>query len=363
MKPLNSTLLLDGSRNGFWRHVPLFWRLQLMGWTVFAILVFPVNMVLSGTVAAAFCSVIVRNGFSFALTLGMRAIYAKVYHKLKKPGWIAATIFIASMTAGLLQLPFHYVLGDLFPFEEKTIFDQSIYLAIFYYRTGLFTCWSLMYFGIRQMREVIEDELRLALIKSEKRGAELQMLRAQMNPHFLFNALNAILAAIDKPREQLKALVRALADYLRYSLETRNEERVQLGQEYDAILSYMAVEKARFREKLEIECIIDPDARKLLVPGIIIQPLVENAIKYGRKSSPHPLKVRVNISTFDSDCVQIEVSNTGKWIEPNPSNTLGGVGLENLKSRLNLLYPNSHSFRISSENGWVTVQIQILATP
>ena len=91
--------------------------------------------------------------------------------------------------------------------------------------------------------------------------------------------------------------------------------------------------------------------------------IFQTALKYGRKSSPHPLKVRINISTFDSDCVQIEVSNTGKWIEPNPSNTLGGVGLENLKSRLNLLYPNSHSFRISSENGRVTVQIQIFATP
>jgi two-component system, LytTR family, sensor kinase len=190
----------------------------------------------------------------------------------------------------------------------------------------------------------------------------LQMLRAQMNPHFLFNALNTVLAAIGKSQDELKALVRALAEYLRYSLETRADGRVLVGQEFDAITSYLAVEKARFREKLEVECHIIPGARYLLVPGIIIQPLVENAIKHGRKTSPHPLRIRLSVSNLDSNGVQIEVSNTGKWVEPDPANTLGGVGLKNLKERLKLLYPDCHSFRITNENGWVTVQIQIPTT-
>lgn len=182
-----------------------------------------------------------------------------------------------------------------------------------------------------------------------------------MNPHFLHNALNTILSGIGKSNEPLRALVRSLSRYLRFSLETRHDDRVPLGREYDAIAGYLAVEKARFREKLEVVCRIDEEARNALVPGILIQPLVENAMKYGRRTSPRPLHVRVVVSSLPFDEVQIEVANTGKWIEPNPAKTSGGVGLGNLQRRLQLLYPGSRSFRVSHKDGWVTVQIRIPA--
>lgn len=203
------------------------------------------KFIVSGSVFAALGSFLVRDGFSFVLTLGMRTIYDRFYRTNKKPGAIACIISVVSVTAGLLQLPVFYLVGDIFPFEEEILFRKSVGLGIFDYRTGLFVCWSLLYFGIRQTREGIERDLRLALTESENRNAQLQMLRAQMNPHFLFNALNTVLAATDRPRAQLKALVRALAEYLRYSLE-----RVLIGQEFDAIASYVVVEKARFQEKL-----------------------------------------------------------------------------------------------------------------
>jgi len=337
----------------------LFWKCQILGWAVFVVLTFPIKLIVSDSFVAVLGSIAVRDGFSFVLTLGIRAIYRRLYHSSNKAGRIAFTIAVVSVAAASLQLPVFYLLSDLFPFEEKTLFGDSAVLGIFYYRSGLFACWSLLYFGIRQMRDGMERDLKLALIESEKRNAQLQMLRAQMNPHFLFNALNTIQAEIRKQGPQLQSLVQSLADYLRYSLETRNEERVPLGREYDAVVSYLDVEKARFREKLEIECSIEADARKALVPGIVIQPLVENAIKYGRKTSPRPLRVRVMISQHGSNGVWIEVSNTGKWIEPDPANSVGGVGLKNLKDRLILFYPESHSLKTSSANGWVSVQIQI----
>jgi len=110
---------------------------------------------------------------------------------------------------------------------------------------------------------------------------------------------------------------------------------------------------------LEVECRIDTAARLALVPGIMIQPLVENALKYGKKTSPRPLRIRVVVSSLPSGGVKIEVSNTGTRVEPNHSEPVGGVGLENLKSRLKLIYPDSHDLRISEADGWVTVTIQI----
>jgi len=348
---------------GIWSRIPLFWRCQFCGWGAFFALTFPVKLHLSGSISASLGSFLVRDGFSFSLTLLLRKIYDRVYERHRNPAWIVGTIVLCSATGALLQIPVYFLVGRIFPFEERTIFGQSALVGIFYYRLGLFVCWSLLYFGIRQMLDGIKRDLRLLLIESEKRGAELQLLRAQMNPHFLFNALNTIQSGICRKDSQLAGLVQSFSQYLRYSLENRDNDRVPLGNEFDAVASYLAVEKARFQEKLEIECSIDPDARNALVPGIIIQPLVENAIKYGRKTSPRPLKIRVIISSLDYVRVQIEVSNTGKWIDPNPANTLGGIGLENLKKRLKLLYPDSHSIQISSENGWVTVRIQMPTTP
>lgn len=363
---MDSTRFLDcflEAVRRIWSRIPLFWRFQICGWGAFFALTFPVKLHLSGSISASLGSFLVRDGFSFLLTLLLRKIYDRVYERHRHPAWIVGAIVLSSATGALLQIPVYFLVGRIFPFEERTIFGHSALVGIFYYRLGLFACWSLLYFGVRQMLDGIKRDLRLLSIESEKRGAELQLLRAQMNPHFLFNALNTIQSGICRQDSRLAELVRSFSLYLRYSLENRDNDRVPLGNEFDAIASYLAVEKARFLEKLDIECQIDPVARDALVPGIMIQPLVENAIKYGRKTSPRPLKIRVIISNLDSGGVQIEVSNTGKWIEPNPVNTLGGVGLENLNARLNLLYPDTHGFRISSENGWVTVRIWIPKTP
>lgn len=332
------------------------------GWLAFTVFSFPLKWVVLESVPGSVLVSLYRDGLGFILTSGMREIYRRVYRWKPRPLTVALVVAMVSLVGGGILTLFSLAFHDLFDFEEEKVFTHSVIFAVFYFRTGLCAGWSLLYFGIKLMRDSMSHDLRLALAESSRQKAELHLLRTQMNPHFLYNALNTILAEVGKPGQHLKALVRSLAEYLRYSLETRNDERVPLGQEYDAIVSYLAVEKARFQEKLEVECGIDPDARNALVPGIMIQPLVENAIKYGRKTSPRPLKIRANLSNLDSIGVQIEVSNTGKWIEPDPSDTLGGLGLENLKRRLKLLYPDSHSLRISSQNGWVTVQIQISVT-
>lgn len=252
----------------------------------FLVLTLPIKLILSDTLLGMVGSIVVRDGFSFVLALAMRAIYERIYRDHKQPAWIIGSVVVASLTAALLQLPVFYLLGDIFPFEEKTLFSQSVALGIFYYRTGLFMCWSLLYFGIKFFRDSIQRDLSLSRAKVARQRAELQMLRAQMNPHFLFNALATIRAGLARPGPPLKDVVQALADYLRYSLEHRTEDFVPLGKEFDAVAAYLAVEKARFREEMEMACRIDKSARTASCPGILLQPLVENAIKYGRQTSP-----------------------------------------------------------------------------
>jgi two-component system LytT family sensor kinase len=183
------------------------------------------------------------------------------------------------------------------------------------------------------------------------------MLRAQVNPHFLFNALNTIRARAEGLGEELTDIVHSLADYFRYSLEHGDRDLVPLGKEFEALVCYLKVEKARFRDRLEVDCQIEDAARGVAVPGIILQPLVENAIKHGRQTSGIPLKVSVRLLCLDGEKVRIEVSNTGSWIESNLARQPGGIGLENLRRRLDLLCPGDHNLEITNEDGWVKVQV------
>lgn len=343
--------------------MPVFWRFQLGGWLAFTVFSFPLKWVILESVPGSVLVSLYRDGLGFILTLGMRQIYRRVYHRKMRPLAVAGIVSAVSLAGGTVLTLFSLIFHHMFDFEEEKIFATSVIFAIFYFRTGLCAGWSLLYFAIKLMRDEMKRELQLARAESKQHSAEMRLLRAQMNPHFLYNALNAIIAEIGKQEQHLKALVRSLAEYLRYSLENRNNDRVPLGQEFDALRGYLAVEKARFREKLEVECEIDQTARSDLVPGILIQPLVENAVKYGRKTSPELLRVRLIVSRPAPNRVRVEVSNTGYWIEEKNPRTTGGVGLENLRQRLALLYPGTHDLWIFEENGWVVVRVEIPISP
>lgn len=342
-----------------WNHIPLFWRFQLSGWIAFCIVSFPLKWIVLEDIPGSLLVSLYRDGLSFVLTVGMREIYRRFYRRNLKIGWLALLVTAVSLAGGAILTLFSLAFHDALDFEEAKIFNGQVVFAIFYFRTGLCAGWSLLYFGIKLIRESAQHDLRLSKAESERQRAELQMLRSQMNPHFLFNALTTIRAGMGRSETQLKEAVQGLADYLRYSLENRDHDKVTLGAEVDAIEGYLAVEKARFRADLEVELDIDPEARAAFVPGVILQPLVENAIRYGRKTSPPPLKVRVTVSRPSGQRVCVEVANSGHWINAGNKRGPGGVGLENLRRRLALLYPADHMLETVSEDGWVKVRLNM----
>lgn len=294
----------------------------------------------------------------------MRWIYDRVYPDHKEPVWIIGAIATVSLVAGLLQLPAFYLVGDIFPFEERTIFGREVALGVFYFRVGLFTGWSLCYIGFLILIEGRERDRRLAWIESERQTAEIRMLRALMNPHFLFNALNAIRSGVESFSPRLGKMVQSLSNYLCFSLDHGSDDFVPLGEEYDAMLDYLAVEKGRFQENLICECHIEDAARSVSVPGITLQPLVENAVKYAQFTADFPIRLRVTVTRPDPAMVQMIVSNAGEWMEEGagPSQKASHIGLTNIRRRLALLYPNNHRVEVDHGNGWVTITVQIPAS-
>jgi len=295
----------------------------------------------------------------FLMTFALHEVYRRISFRRVRIAWILAIIIALSVAGGIFQTFLSQTIGHISPFDRARLSDDTITIVVYYYRIALLFSWSLIYFVLRLVYEGRDTDLRLIYAVAAHRETEVQLLRVQMNPHFLFNALNAIGTLAGKSGTKLRKLVRSLSDYLRFSLDHGADALVPLGTEYDAMRDYLAIEKSRFSDDLEIECHIDEAARPVAVPGIILQPLVENAIKYGRETSEPPLRVRVKISRPDTSAVQIDVRNTGYWTDPVQREKSSHLGLNNLRRRLELLYADRHRLEIKNDSGWVAVNIHI----
>jgi two-component system, LytTR family, sensor kinase len=242
---------------------------------------------------------------------------------------------------------------------SRSLIPLNITNRIIYYST-LIILWSGMYFVI-----VFWQRWRIQIEKTEKAGllaqsAQLQMLRYQINPHFLFNSFSSLRALIRTNPNRAEEMISKLSDFFRYSLATRNEKSVSLFEEINAIQYYLDIEKIRFGPKLEYTVTIDPLAEEYPVPGFILHPIIENAIKYGMKTSPMPLRIDLRAEVQD-DRLAIRLSNTGSWIAQSDalSNTGTGTGLSNVRKRLDTMYPDHHWFEIKPDDHFVQVFIEI----
>ncbi len=330
-----------------------FWRLQLVGWTLFAVATFPFKLYAYETVGAALVITATREPLSFVLSSLLRLLYRR--HHLAQ-AQLVVLILAASFVAGVLDT----LLGGKIAAALGVGEEPLLTFGVFIFRGTLYISWSLLYFWFRAQRTAHERELNLAHAETTRREAELQLLRTQVNPHFLFNALNTVLATLEPGQTRPTRVVEGLAAYLRYSLQHRHDSLVPLRAEFDATVAYLAVEQERFRGELAVEATLDPAAHDLPVPGVLLQPLVENAVKYSRQTSEPPHRVRLHVACAGRDDILLEVSNTGNWVAPSATPGPHGTGLENLRRRLALLYPDRHELATSAADGWVTVRVRII---
>ncbi|GAT31899.1 histidine kinase [Terrimicrobium sacchariphilum] len=316
-----------------WRE-KLFWRLQICGWSVAAVL--STFFVALGPfhIEHALLLALTRNVFGFTATLGMRCVF-RALRRRSSSVWIWALVVLplsalASFFDGLMMLFVARQLGVDF----ASVSLGRLVAASTFMRWVLYLLWSILYFGINYWIEVQHEQLRIARRDAENRTNELRLLRAQVNPHFLFNALTSI-QAVAGDRQRAEPLIQAFGDYLRFSLEGRRD-MLPLGVELEALENYLQVEKVRFDSRLEYVIDASPAARKVSVPIALVQPLVENAMKFAQKSGIWPLRVAIRAS-LEGDRLHVTVANTGYWVEFDESSSTG-IGLDNLRRRLNLLF-------------------------
>ncbi len=210
---------------------------------------------------------------------------------------------------------------------------------------------------LAHLRQLEFDEKVAAQLSEEK--ARLEVLRYQLNPHFLYNSLNSIYGLLFENARGAGEMVLRLSEFCRATLTGAKDELPTLGAEIDALRSYLDVEKVRWGEKLQIEFAVAPEVAEERLPPFLLLPLVENAIKYGTRTSRGPLRLAIRAQP-EGDALHIEIANTGEWLAPNPARSDStGIGLENLRQRLRRYYPDAHTFTTEAKDGWVVARIKL----
>lgn len=339
--------------------LPSFWTIQLAGWIVYFVVIYVTFLTIAQP--ENFLSLLFFKGFralvGFCLTsFVLRSIY-KFFENRLSIGWTIllvlfnAVIFGVAWTATEYCYHFltnpHFILANALARGPRIALDYAMTL----------TAWSSLYLGVKNwilwQRESENALQSLALAQK----AQLEMLRYQLNPHFLFNALNSIRASIDEDAVRAKQMITQLSEFLRYSLLAESKKKISLSEELEAVRNYLAIEQIRFEDKLVVEFDIEKVAEDFQIPNFLLNPLVENAVKHGLQTSPKPLEIKISAKVVNKGLV-LEVINSG-MLNKNSDRNGNGIGLKNVRERLNTLFGDNAKFELDQNGSFVKARIEI----
>jgi LytS/YehU family sensor histidine kinase len=319
----------------------LFWTLHIGGWLGYALTQY-VGAFIYEKVGNYLLIVALAAVSGFLLSLELRYIYRRLW--TRSPRVIIVGVLLCCYVFALL---WRVVINGSWMVLTDDMEIRSI-LEIFGATMSsmyLFLSWSAIYFGVKyyeSLQEQREATLRAGALAQE---AQLKMLRYQLNPHFLFNTLNAISTLIlDNQNHTANQTVMRLSEFLRYTLDQDPMKKVTLRQEIEAMNLYLTTEKLRFGDRLQLEYSVEDAALDALVPSLLLQPLIENAVKYAVSPSEKGGAIRIEGRTRGS-MLELAVADDGPGLNAKAIPGSGrGVGLRNTRERLAVLYEGRHRF-------------------
>jgi len=335
-----------------------FWSLQIIAWAIYGVMIYItfLTVVPASGMFRLLQVKFTRTIVGFLLTCLLYPIYKRLIHGYSFR-FIALAVLSCCVLFGLI-----WPIGEsagLFLLNPK-VFGFDISMAGYPKQALDYTMtllgWSAFYFGIKYWKAWQIERERTLEAQSLAHQAQLEMLRYQLNPHFLFNALNSIRASIDEDSLRAKRMITEFSEFLRYSLLNGNSSSIPLREEIEALRNYLAIEKIRFEDKLDVAFDVEASAEEYRLPGFLIHPLVENAIKHGIGKQVSGGVVKV-ISDFRNNYHELVVQNSGYL---NGHINGDGFGLFSTKNRLQLLFGEKANFEIRQiDNGLVEARILI----
>lgn len=323
----------------------LFWTLNVAGWSGYVIAAY-LGALAHEKPDSYFAVILATAALGFLLTIPLRAVYRSLWSRspfMLALGGVAMCYVLALGWRWVQNLLYFDWVKDSWQPERFTDYIGGV-LGSFY----VLLCWSGLYFGIKYYQQLQEQTQQTLKATAAAHQAQLKMLRYQLNPHFLFNTLNAISTLIlDNANDTANRAVGRLSDFLRYTLDNDPMKRVTLASELHALDLYLEIEKVRFGERLTVKKEIEETALDALVPSLIMQPLIENAIKYAVTPSEEGGTLKIT-ARVHGDVLMLQLADNGPGLDDSrPPGKPGGVGLKNTRERLRQLYGDAQAFTLA----------------
>src|SRR6266851_5442556 len=246
---------------------------------------------------------------------------------------------------------------SLTPISFAEAFSRAL-VALFVYNLLIYWVIVSISHAVEYYRKYQERELGAAELEKRLAQAKLQALQMQLNPHFLFNTLNSISSLMHKDVEAADRMIAQLSDLLRHTLESSDAQEVALEEELDFLRRYLDIQQTRFGERMKVEMEIAPETLAARVPNLILQPLVENAIRHGIAPRAAPGRIVLSAQR-QGEWLELEVRDNGEGLPENQP-PAEGIGLSNTRARLQQLYPQRFRLRFGPAlEGGLAVRIQI----
>lgn len=353
-------------------HVPhrvltSFWTFHVAGWMAIGLSMWLGVLSHESQPFAALAGKMWFAASGALLSLVLRPFYRWLYRRDLS---IAVLILIAAICSYVMTVAWSalYKPGAYFlraSLTEST-FDWPSWGAVIsgtLFYTFIMLAWSTLYFGIKYYQEVEAERARALKAESHAHRAELQALRYQLHPHFLFNTMNAVSTLIAEERNrEAERMVARLSDFLRLTLEQETAPEVPLAQEIDFTQRYLDIEQIRFGDRLQVTIDAAPNTLSALVPALVLQPLVENAVRHGIAPLERGGHLRVEARAI-GDRLLLRVDDNGRGIADGVSTRdlcQSGIGLSNTDARLRALYEDDMRFDMErSDGGGCTVILEL----
>ncbi|MGP1354302.1 MAG: sensor histidine kinase [Parasphingopyxis sp.] len=335
-----------------------FWVLQSVGWSGYFILR-SLGGIANNMGPLFILPTAIATATGYCLTLIMAVIFRQLIDRTPRVTWggSVTVVLIASAIFSFIEVwafTAFYRGGEMpsgLQFFGAILLDFTLLVA-----------WSGLYYGINFYILIEEQNDQLLRLETQSSNAHLAMLRYQLNPHFLFNTLNSISTLVLlKQTERANAMLSRLSSFLRYTLANEPTARVPLAQEVETLKLYLEIERMRFEDRLRPSFDIDPRVTRARLPSLLLQPLVENAIKYAVTPQEEGAEIRISAQQVGNR-VQITVSDTGPGLQEGAvtRHSSTGVGLANIRDRLAQAFGEEQRFEIkANEGGGFCVEIEI----
>ncbi|WP_374407375.1 sensor histidine kinase [Pelagerythrobacter sp.] len=346
-----------------------FWNLQFAGWGG-AMLLRAISSLANGQPLDFVVPILIEMVAGFSISLILSVIYRKLIHRRPLVTW-GTTAAVLAIAVGIYAFVDAWVFTLYWPASEGGI--VTLLLGIFIFPLTLLGAWSALYYAINYFLQVEEQADRLERLEAQATSAQLAMLRYQLNPHFLFNTLNSISTLVLlKQTEPANAMLTRLSSFLRHTLISQPGGKVTLAEEIETLQLYLGIERMRFEERLRTDFAIEPSAALASLPSMLLQPLVENAIKYAVSAQEEGARISL-AARLVGNRLRVTVSDTGPGLQRGPirpslpaaitgdgQTVSTGVGLANIRNRLAQAYGDDHLFEIRTPpEGGFTVIIEI----